>query len=274
MTEATGTIRLLRREDIASAFELSARAGWNQTEDDWQMLLELAPETCWAVEIDGTLASTTTLVCYGRQLGWIGMVLTRVEFQRQGLARRLFETALNRADELGIDTVKLDATEQGRPLYEKYGFRRERQIERWVRAGVGGTGLSRSTLSPVVDGWQELDRACFGADRWELLDKLAERNSPITAPRCYLLARNGRANAYIGPCVSYDPKVSEKLIAQYAAQTTCGFAWDMFPENREAVKIAQELGFAPQRRLIRMARGKELREDVNAIYAIAGFELG
>jgi hypothetical protein len=50
--------------------------------------------------------------------------------------------------------------------------------------------------------------------------------------------------------------------------------WDLFPSNRQAATIASEAGFIPQRRLLRMARGKELRENRDAIYAIAGFELG
>ena len=56
--------------------------------------------------------------------------------------------------------------------------------------------------------------------------------------------------------------------------TKCGWSWDLFPRNRDAVAMARDLGFSPQRHLVRMARGKELREKENAIYAIAGFELG
>jgi hypothetical protein len=51
-------------------------------------------------------------------------------------------------------------------------------------------------------------------------------------------------------------------------------SWDLFPRNQDAVALARDLGFSPQRHLVRMARGKELREKENAIYAIAGFELG
>jgi hypothetical protein len=48
----------------------------------------------------------------------------------------------------------------------------------------------------------------------------------------------------------------------------------LFPSNQDAAAIARNLGFSPQRHLVRMARGKDLRERKSAIYAIAGFELG
>ena len=74
MTEACSEkLRRLRAEDIPAATQLSAQAGWNQTEGDWWTLLELSPEGCLAIEVDGHLAATTTLLCYGRRLAWIGI---------------------------------------------------------------------------------------------------------------------------------------------------------------------------------------------------------
>src|SRR5262249_54899902 len=133
--KSTGVIRALSSGDIASAFELSSIAGWNQTIDDWQMLLNLPGANCFAIEADGQVVSTTTLACYGQQLAWIGMVLTRPEYRGRGLARRLFAHVLNQAESLGIKTLKLDATLQGQPLYERFGFSVEQRIERWVRTG-------------------------------------------------------------------------------------------------------------------------------------------
>src|SRR5262249_8965680 len=130
-------LRQLKVTDVPAAIELSAEAGWNQTADDWSMLIELAPQGCLAMELDGTVVATTTLLAYGSQLGWIGMVLTRKRFQGRGLARRLLSEALNLADRMKIETVKLDATDQGKPLYEKSGFRSEQAVERWSRTGTG-----------------------------------------------------------------------------------------------------------------------------------------
>src|SRR3569623_1639954 len=107
-------MRPLLMEDIDDAFELSSLAGWNQTRDDWRLLLESA-EVCLAVEADGRLASTATLICYGTKLAWVGMILTHPDFRRRGFARTLMNEVMKRAFELRIATVKLDATDFGRP---------------------------------------------------------------------------------------------------------------------------------------------------------------
>src|SRR5260370_21143483 len=92
-----GKLRLLKTADLPSAIELSRAAGWNQTIEDWQAVLRLDPEGCFAIEVDDRIAATTTLLCYGTRLAWIGMVLTRPEYRRMGFAQRLLETALDRA---------------------------------------------------------------------------------------------------------------------------------------------------------------------------------
>src|SRR6185312_2345722 len=111
----------LLTEDIDDAFELSSLAGWNQTRDDWRLLLETA-EACLALEAERRLASTATLICYGTKLAWVGMILTHPDFRRRGYARLMMNDIMRRAWGLGIATVKLDATDSGRSLYESVGF--------------------------------------------------------------------------------------------------------------------------------------------------------
>ena len=265
-------LRPLRAEDLPAAFRLSSQAGWNQTQADWAMLLDLAPEDCLAMQVDGKLASTTTLLCYGSRLGWIGMVLTDPVFHRKGLARALLQECLERADTLGMETIKLDATDQGRPLYEKFGFRDEQPIERWSRPGNSAAPhLSSGSDHPL---WSEDDSRHFGIDRSALLARLASRSSVHVKDGAYLLARSGRLSAYLGPCTSLNAAAARALITEVIGSSSCGWLWDLFPQNRNAIEIATELGFAPQRRLTRMCRGKDFPTNSNAIYAIAGFELG
>jgi hypothetical protein len=63
MNDCAGTIlRSLAASGLPAALELSEQAGWNQTADDWHMLIDLAPEGCLAIEVEGDLAATTTLL--------------------------------------------------------------------------------------------------------------------------------------------------------------------------------------------------------------------
>jgi GNAT superfamily N-acetyltransferase len=274
MTESCNAkMRRLRTEDISIAAQLSAQAGWNQTEEDWRTLLELSPEGCLAMEVEGHLAATTTLLCYGSRLAWIGMVLTSLEYRRRGLARALLANALEQADKMGIETIKLDATDQGQPLYETLGFRTEQEIERWSRPG-GNTVQLPATQTSVNEPWRDSDSQVFGADRSQLLDRLAQLNPPRSISESYLFSRPGRVSAYLGPCIGENPGTARRLIEKCVLNTKCGWSWDLFPRNQGAVALARDLGFSPQRHLLRMARGKELQEKVNTIYAIAGFELG
>jgi GNAT superfamily N-acetyltransferase len=266
-------LRRLRIEDIPAAFQLSVQASWNQTEEDWRTLLELSPGGCLAMEVDGHLSATTTLLCYGRRLAWIGMVLTSLEYRRRGLARMLLANALEQADKMGIETIKLDATDQGKPLYERFGFHGEQEIERWSRPGESSARLPTGRTN-VEEPWRDFDSRVFGADRSELLNRLAQRNPPISISNSYLFSRLGRVSSYLGPCIGENPDTARRLIEECVQNTRYGWFWDLFPRNQEAVALARDLGFSPQRHLLRMARGKELHEKVKTIYAIAGFELG
>jgi GNAT superfamily N-acetyltransferase len=278
MSDCSGAIlRSLVASDIPAAMGLSEQAGWNQTGEDWRMLIDLAPQGCLAIEVEGELAATTTLLCYGRRLAWIGMVLTKVPYRGRGFARRLLTQALTQADEMGIETVKLDATDQGRPLYEKMGFRFEQAVERWSRpTSNNSSGTTLVVDAPSAENWRTADRRSFGADRSELLARLAQRSQPqLFIEGSYLLMRDGRQTRYLGPSVCDTPEAARALVVR-ALQTEepQGWSWDLLPKNVHAAAIARDLGFTPTRHLQRMVRGKELRAKEEMTYAIAGFELG
>jgi GNAT superfamily N-acetyltransferase len=267
-------LRLLVLNDVPQAWNLSQLAGWNQTPGDWQLLLELAPDGCLCVECDRTVISTATLVPYGNRLGFIGMVLTHPDYRRRGCARQLLLELLARASAIGIETLKLDATEAGEPLYASLGFRREQAIERWWRQGSPATQPQTGTAASDLAPWFEVDAYGFGADRSLLLRKLAERGKGFVNEAGFLLSRPGRTATYLGPCRARSRDAATDLFTRAIEQGAPGWAWDLFPANLEAVRLATELAFTPQRRLTRMVRGARHDSNTEPGYAIAGFELG
>ena len=267
-------LRLLDRDDIPQAWNLSALAGWNQTSEDWQLLLELAPGGCFCVECDRTVVATATLLAYGNRLGFIGMVLTHPDYRRRGFARQLVIELLARAGETGVKTLKLDATELGEPLYRSLGFRREQAIERWWRAGSPANPPRIHASGCDLAPWLGVDAEAFGADRSLLLRKLAERGLGFVNEEGFLLSRPGRTSTFLGPCLARSRGAATDLLTRALEPGAPGWVWDLFPRNREAVRLATDLAFQPARRLTRMVFGPRPDGDNECLYAGAGFELG
>lgn len=268
------TVRLLTKRDVEAAIDLSTAAGWNQTVADWEMLLSLAPEGCFAIESGGALRATATLLAYGRRLGWVGMVLTHPLYRRRGFARAVLEHVIQDADARGIACLKLDATDQGQPLYEAFGFRAEQPVTRWWRRGDPGACISPDPRE-IPTSLREMDEEAFGADRWAMLQTLAERSVVIASTDGFALLRPGLQASYVGPCAARNAEVASAMIkacVRAAGPSDC--CWDIPGRNHPALQLAHELGFEPRRKLVRMTRGAPCSGRDEWVYGIAGFELG
>ncbi len=53
---------------------------------------------------------------------YIMNMYTNPDYRRQGIAYKTLDMLVKVSKERGIDQISLEATEMGRPLYEKYGF--------------------------------------------------------------------------------------------------------------------------------------------------------
>lgn len=273
-------IRRMLASDVAACMRLKQAAGWNQVEQDWRTVMAVEPEGCWVDERGGVVAGSTTAVCYGSDLAWIGMVLVLPEFRRQGIARGLMEHALRWLEERDVAAVGLDATDMGRPLYASLGFEDWEGVTRW-----GRTAQSAEAVALGPDGGEPLpyalDQEAFGVDRRRLLDALAGSgpDGVISVGDGYLMSRPGSGARFLGPVVARTPAVAAGLIREavgrYGGED---LLWDFATEHAAAADIARECGFAPLRDLRRMVLPRNpARPWVTKpawLYGAAGFEYG
>lgn len=277
-------IRLLTTEDIPAAMRLKEIANWNQTREDWRRLLMLEPEGCFAAEVDGKVVATTTTTTYGRTLAWIGMVLVDPDFRRSGIATRLMKRALEYVSGR-VDTVKLDATAEGQPVYERLGFNVESRIERWVNdSSLTEREGEPSTMTDAVRREVfELDRKAFGADRSQLLETLVENSSvePLLVRSsdgtvvAYALARSGTRASYFGPAIVSKRSDAGVLLDEVGARLQHGRVYvDLNTASLADSSILIERGFNKERDLIRMSYGKASAPTSPYVFAIAGPEVG
>ena len=277
-------IRRLTESDLSAAMRLKEAAGWNQTEKDWLRLLSLEPEGCFAAWVDGRLVATTTTTTFGKRLAWIGMVLVDPQYQRRGIASRMMITAMDYLAAVGIETIKLDATPAGQPVYEKLGFVSEGIIERWLSTNKIRSAKAESLLTPeTLQKIQALDRRAFGADRSALLDSLI--GDSCVAPQVliadnglilgYALARRGTSAAYLGPVIAEDQETSTALLDRMLGQLAGESIYlDFHSDFKTTKEILLQRGFALQRSFVRMRYGVETPSTSSLVFAIAGLEVG
>jgi GNAT superfamily N-acetyltransferase len=258
----------LTHQDLGGALRLSTQAGWNQIEADWKRLIDHSPGGCIAARSDGSLIATATLMSYGTEAHWIGMVIVDEAYRGRGLGTEVLTRAIQVGRDQGSQAIGLDATHLGRPVYLKNGLVDVAPIERWA-----GFLKERDPQDPVslIDHWSfdrvtQYDRRSCGVDRSSLIVHLVLERDVLGllvdrggSPAGFAILRPGRAHCHLGPVVADDPGVLDSLLAA-AAHHLHGqdVVVDLFPEP-ENVQAAQRAGLVLQRQLTRMTVGSPQR---------------
>lgn len=280
MPDVAVHIRPLGEGDLGFANAVRGIAGWNQTLADWRRFVALEPEGCFLAECDGAPAGTATTTCYGADLAWIGMVLVHPDFRRRGIGTALLRHGIRHLRETrGIRCVKLDATPEGQPLYEKLGFVAEWGLRRWLRKEIILPDAGPPPFRGATPGDFAADAANFGADRARLLDSLAAGSfaAVFDDDGGFGLMREGSRANYLGPVSAANPETGLKLCRDLiaAAPGDRWVFWDIPDDNRVATKLAADSGFEPVRVLTRMWLGENAAPgDPARLFALAEPGLG
>jgi GNAT superfamily N-acetyltransferase len=282
-------LRVMTKQDVPAGLRLKELAGWNQTAGDWNRFLEASPQGCFVVEENGLVCGTATTICYEERFAWIGMVLVDPEYRKQGIGTQLLMKAIEYLDQQKIPTMKLDATPQGRPLYEKLGFVAEYEIERWVlkRSPGSNTRTPKSNLPPLTEAQLksilEMDRDVFGADRCFLLRSLRDEAPEFALgdwaeamPHGYAFGRHGSFSDHLGPWMAASGAAAERLLDDFLARSSReNILVDRLTANAMTGELLRARGFAFARNLTRMHRGPNAYPgNPDSLCAIAGPEFG
>ena len=214
-------LRVMTADDIPAGMRLKEIAGWNQTRGDWERFLIASPQGCFVAETEGEVVGTAATISYEGRFAWIGMVLVDPARRGQGIGTKLLEKAIEYLDGCGIPSIKLDATPQGKPLYEKLGFVCEYELERWQRQHTPATHPTYEGSS-VTEEMLDQDREIFGADRSPLLQSIAvEFPDFVLQTRSqgkltgYCLGRRGALADHLGPWVAQDESSARELLDEF-----------------------------------------------------------
>jgi GNAT superfamily N-acetyltransferase len=269
-------------EDIPDAMRLKDAAGWNQTAADWARFISASPEGCFVMECHGNVIGTSATITYEGRFSWIGMLIVDELYRGQGIGTALLGRAIQFLDSQKIPTIKLDATPQGKPLYEKLGFISEYNIERWMIKSTAKE-IAAEIVPVSIEDVLRIDRNVFGANRSELLRSLAQEAPHLTLIdqqdrkiTGYSFGRLGSRADHMGPWVARDEGAAARLLNSFLLRSSRELIFvDCLRLNSWAVPLVKARGFEFSRPLTRMFRGaNEYPGQVELLCASLGPEFG
>lgn len=223
--------RAMTADDIEQAHALSAELRWPHRPTDWSQVFDHAEGT--VAEQAGKIVGTALRWRWGAEHASLGLIIVSPACQGRGIGRQLMGVLLEGMD---AHSLLLQATEAGRPLYEKLGFK-----------ATGGLrqhqGLAKPTpLIELPPGWrlrpagqnelaalQSLDATARGMPRHALVEDLLSRAEACVVldheqtPRGFAMLRRFGRGHIIGPVVAPDAEGAKALIAHLAGQNAGHF---------------------------------------------------
>jgi GNAT superfamily N-acetyltransferase len=269
--------------DIPLGMRLKDQAGWNQVPADWRRMLELEPDGSLVALLDEVPVGTVATCRFG-PVAWIAMMLVDERHRGRGIGRALMNAALAHLDAAGTQTVRLDASPAGRPLYASLGFAPDATILRFGGRLPQAPDTSTTATTPALPPFDQIANLDFrvnATDRRALLRRLVDEypgtlriaieHGQVSG---FLLARPGSRAARIGPCIA-ERHCGAVLFAQ-ASEQFAGqdVVLDIPADNQPAHALATSWGLVQSGELTRMTRGPIVVEKMTEIWACSGPEKG
>ena len=223
------------------------------------------------IVVGGELAAVSTAIVFPGT-GWLAHVIVREDFRGRGMGRRIAEAALAVLDSAGCRTVSLIATESGRPVYLKAGFRD--QVEYSVYEGscipisCSADGV-RPLTAADVPGLERLDRTISGERRCQLLG--------TALAGAFVRVDSGRITG------AYLPALGEGLVIASDADSGAALLREKIvhdvkitspAENWAARDVLEGGGYRETRRIMRMVRGPEFIWKPAGLFGRVGGNFG
>ncbi|CCG87631.1 GNAT family N-acetyltransferase [Erwinia piriflorinigrans] len=186
----------MNESHLDAAFALTQRLQWPHRRVDWQQMLLLG-EGLVALE-NGTPVGTTLCWRWGRDYATLGLVIVDAGYRGRGIGKLLLQATL---EPLGDRRVRLHATPEGQPLYEKLGFVASGQVLQHESCALAAVPpISCSARQRLRHATPEdaalliaLDRQALGQDRSPLIGQLL-----ASAQRVLILEEDDMAAGFAG----------------------------------------------------------------------------
>ncbi|MEU8796316.1 GNAT family N-acetyltransferase [Spirillospora sp. NPDC048819] len=271
-----GDVRLLGINDLGACQRLAEDREWGREDHKWRFLFSVG-DVYGVEDGDGELAGTVVCTPYGKDVAAISMVLVAKRFERRGLGARLMRHAM---DNCRTASICLTATEYGRPLYERLGFRSVGLCTTYkgVSDGPSGRGVSVPVEAADMAAVHALDTEVFGADRSQLVAGLPSFCETLRVVRGetgilgYGGAWRNDDRVVVGPVMAQDAETALTLVEEVVPEGPIRL--DVDHRHPELIAWAEEHGLRPAFTTTIMEYGDPVANDPSRLFLPVAQALG
>lgn len=276
---------LMTRSDAEFYRRLMDMVGWGLTIEDLDRMLHYEPEGCFIANMEGHDVGMVASYLYG-EFGWIGNLITIPDVRGRGVGVALMRKAVDRLNDEGAASIRLDAVAKAIPLYRRLGFRPEYQSLRFRGPSHQHPISSASQMNADdLEDVEMLDQRFFGANRGKMLRRVLQDFPDLcfvsrVGGRIigYIMAKRGEEVYRIGPwiCEPEHSEAASSLLRAVMNRASGEDIWVGVPEENEAsVEMLKANGLAQLPPSLRMCHGICRRvDDVSGIFGIGAAEKG
>jgi GNAT superfamily N-acetyltransferase len=222
------------------------------------LYLAAQPDGWFVIEDGEDIVAAGGALAYGA-FCWLGLIATDPSRRRRGLATQLSAHLIEWARQRGCATIALDASDTGRPVYQRLGFHTLGHTRELLAPAPIPGGGQEDAVALTADDLDEiigLDAPAFGGDRGALLRALAHDDVP-----CYGAYDGATLAGYLfagerllGPGCASGPAVAGALVR--AATRDGRGRRILVPVESTHLDLLLGLGLRERRRLTHMRLGE------------------
>lgn len=129
MTGLKIRVERLREEQIGDIVALSFYIGWDYNREEVETIFNSGNVYgVWNERKE--LIASAAIILYGEALASIGMVIVHPDYKGRGIGKAITSSCMNSVS--AHTPIMLIATDEGKPLYEKLGFRAVSYVSKYI----------------------------------------------------------------------------------------------------------------------------------------------
>lgn len=274
-------VERLREEQIGDIVALSSYIGWDYNREEVETIFNSGiVYGVWNEKKE--LIASAAIILYGEALASIGMVIVHPDYKGRGIGKAITSSCMNSVS--ARTSIMLIATDEGKPLYEKLGFRAVSYVSKYICNSYNANhkcaedeeymmGYKEEDLEGII----KIDEGAFGTSRNEFL-----KQRIIQSEQCIVVKDNKQnvlgyglsiqtpENKIIGPVVAKNDAMAMRIVHALARGHNGKLRMDV-PEGKD--NFLKELEIAGFKKAnippIMLKNSDQLLKRNNELYSIA-----